>query len=161
MGGWHVRRAERADRDAALALWRALHRHHEALDARYRLAPDAALRWANDFDAWVRDEHHRYLVADAGADGLIGLLVAHTGWPAPVYAPALFVYVDDLFVADAYRGQGVGSALLDQARAWAQTLDAVEVRAGLLAGNTAAQTFWRAQGADGFFLTVALPPKKK
>ena len=71
-----VRRAAAADRAAAVALWTALHREHEALDARYRLAADAPVRWAVDFGDWVRSDADRIWLAEADGDR-VGLLTAH------------------------------------------------------------------------------------
>ena len=157
MSAPRVRPAERADQDAALALWLALHREHEALDLRYRLAVDAADRWAHDFPEWLRSEHHGLWVAESEAGELVGLLTAHAGWPVPVYAPVSFVHVDDLFVHPSVRGQGLGAALLDAVRAWATQIGAEEVRAGVLAANVAGHDFWTEQGAQPFSSMVIIP----
>ncbi|NNF57625.1 MAG: GNAT family N-acetyltransferase [Rhodothermaceae bacterium] len=152
-----VRPAARADQEAALGLWLALHREHEALEPRYRLAADAAARWAHDFPEWVRSDHHCLRVAESDGSTLVGLLTAHAGWPVPVYAPVSFVHVDDLFVDPSARGQGLGVALLDAVRVWAAGIGATEIRAGVLAANPAGRAFWGAQGAEPFSTTVIVP----
>lgn len=151
-----VRRARAADADAVRSLWEALHREHEAADARYRLGEDAALRWASDLREWTRSEADRVLVAEADGE-LVGLTVAHLAWPAPVYAPHLMVWVDDLFVLPAYRGQGVGRALLDALRAWGREKGATEIRAGVLATNDGARRFWAGAGGADYSVTVTVP----
>lgn len=150
-----VRRARAADADAVRGLWEALHREHEATDARYRLSEDAALRWASDLREWTRSESDRVLVAEVG-DEPVGLAVAHLMWPAPVYAPHLMVWVDDLYVQPGYRGQGVGRALLDALRAWGREKGATDLRAGVLATNPGARRFWAGAGGVDYSVTVTL-----
>jgi GNAT superfamily N-acetyltransferase len=152
----HVRRARAADREAAVALWLALHRAHEALDARYRLAPDAALLWANDFAEWARERHHLVLLAEAAGEA-VGLLVAHLAFPVPVYAPELFAHVDDLYVVPSRRGQGVGRRLLAEAERWARGEGAHRLQAGVLAANEEGRAFWAGAGTEAYSLTVTKP----
>ena len=154
---FEVRRARAADLPAAQALQAALHREHEGLDPRYRLADDAAARWAADLRVWVRSDADRVLVADAGAAGLVGLAVAHLAWPPPIYVPRLMVWVDDLYVAPPWRGRGVARALVAALGAWGRDAGAADLRAGVLAANAAGRAFWAAAGAGPYSLTVALP----
>ena len=151
-----TRRATRPDRDAAVALWTALHREHEALDARYRLADDAAERWAADFREWADSDADRIWLAEHHGEP-VGLLTAHLYTPAPTFAEALMVYVDDLYVAPSARRLGAASGLMDEARAWAYGAGATDIRAGVLAGNAAARAFWAGQGAADFSVIVTLP----
>ena len=151
-----VRRAVASDGAAAVALWTALHREHEAQDERYRLSDDAAARWATDFRTWVRSDADRIWLAEA--DGApVGLLTAHLYAPAPTFQPAVMVYVDDLYLAPGARGRGVAGRLMDEARAWAYANRATEIRAGVLAVNRAARAFWEKQGAAAFSVVVSVP----
>ncbi|HEX9952418.1 MAG TPA: GNAT family N-acetyltransferase [Rubricoccaceae bacterium] len=150
-----VRRATVADRASAVALWTSLHREHEALDARYRLAADAAARWSTDFGDWARSATDRIWLAEAGG-AAVGLLTAHLYVPAPTFAPSEMVYVDDLYVAPDVRGRGIGTLLLDEARAWGHATGASEVRAGVLATNPAGRRFWARAGARDFSVVVTL-----
>jgi len=150
-----VREARPSDLGAALPLWRALHAEHEALDARYRMAEDAAARWASDFREWTRSVSSRvWLAVDAVAP--VGLLTAHLYEPAPTFQPSLFVHVDDLYVAPPHRGTGLGTRLLDQARDWARAEQAEYLQVGVLAANTAARAFWARQGGAEFSVTMRL-----
>ncbi len=151
-----IRRATRADRDAAIALWTDLHREHEVLDARYRLAVDAADRWATDFRTWAESDADRIWIATLDGDA-IGLLTAHLYTPAPTFAEALMVYVDDLYVAPPARRRGAAGLLLDEARAWAYGAGATELRAGVLAANPAARAFWTRQGGADFSVVISVP----
>ena len=154
-----IRRAVPSDRPAAVALWTALHREHEAQDARYRLADDAAARWATDFGTWARSDVDRIWLAfdgEVGAAAPVGLLTAHLYTPAPTFAASRMVYVDDLYVAPRARRAGVAGGLLDEARAWGFANDATEVRAGVLASNPAARAFWAREGGVDFSVVVTV-----
>ena len=152
-----VRPARPADREAAVALWTALHREHERLDARYRLADDAALRWATDFRDWTQSRQDRVWLAETLLGEAVGLLTAHLYEPAPTFQPYRLVYVDDLYVAPDARRVGVGQRLLEEARAWGREHGAVELRAGILAANAAGRAFWTRETATDFSVTVTQP----
>lgn len=151
-----IRAARAADRATAIELWAALHREHEAHDARYRIAEDAAQRWATDIREWIRSPQDGVWLADA-ENAVVGLLTAHLYEPTPTFQPLLFLYVDDLYVRPPWRGSGVGRALLDAATAWGKERGAVEVRAGVLASNPSARGFWQAVGATDYSVTVTAP----
>lgn len=159
-----VRPARPADRDAAVALYASLHREHEALDPRYRLADDALARWATDVRDWTRSRADAVWLAETSAGhpgspgrAAVGLLTAHLFQPSPMFRAHTFVWVDDLYVAPPLRGRGVGRRLLDAARAWGRERGAVELRAGVLAANAGARRFWSREGAADVSVTVAAP----
>lgn len=137
-------------------MWRALHAEHEAMDPRYRLSDEASSLWANDFQEWVEDDQHAYLVAQAPDGSLVGLLVAHLMVTTPVYAAELFVHIDDLFVDPAVRGRGVGTRLVEAARAWAGEQRVTTLRVGVLAMNSEGLAFWRRRGGDDMSVSITL-----
>ena len=150
-----VRTARPSDLEAALPLWRALHREHESLDARYRMSDDAPSRWTTSFRDWTRSASSRvWLALEGGA--AVGLATAHLYEPAPMYRPSLLVHVDELYVSPAARGRGTGARLIGEARAWGVSQGATELRAGVLATNAAGRAFWDGQGARDYSVTVAL-----
>lgn len=151
-----VRLARPSDLPVALPLWEALHREHEAQDARYRLADDAAQRWATDFRTWTRSDRDRVWLAVDGGRG-IGLLTAHHYEPSPVFAPDSMIYVDDVYVEPAARRTGLARRLLDEARQWGAAVGASHLRAGVLAQNPAGRAFWEQAGAVDFSVTVTVP----
>ena len=156
MSALTVRQAEAADRAVALALWQALHREHETLDSRYRLAPDAELRWANDFDLWLRGGPHRVLLATSESVS-VGLLVAHLGYPISVYAPAPYLHIDDLYVVPAFRGKGGGRALVAEAERWGRAEGATSLQVGALSANVGGRRFWEREGLTPYNVTLSKP----
>jgi GNAT superfamily N-acetyltransferase len=155
-----TRTARREDQERIGALWLDLLREQAALEERFGVAEDALERWNNDFPQWVRDEARRIVVAEV--DGRItGFITAQRWAPAPIYAFAEEVYVNELYVAPAARRSGAGEALVAAIRTWADDLGAARIRLGVLAANEAGQAFWAAQGATPFSLTltIALDPE--
>ena len=150
-----LRAARPSDLDAALALWQALHREHQALDPRYRLADDAAARWSTDFREWTRSRTSQIWLAFGPVP--VGLVTAHLYETVPTFEPQSLVHVDDLYVVPEARGAGVGAALLDAVRVWGAAQGATQLRAGVLAANAAGRAFWQRQGAQDFSVSVTMP----
>lgn len=151
-----IRPARLFDRDAALALWAQLQAEHEALDARHRPSASARDRWGNDFGVWAGSNVDCVFVAEAGGE-IVGLVTAHTYWPAPVYEQEMEVYLTELVVAPEHRSAGIGARLVEAVRGWARNLGVRQIRAGVLSRNERARAFWARQGADDYFATVTLP----
>lgn len=153
-----VRQARKSDADAVEALWAQLLADHAALDPRFRPADDAPARWRNDFPVWLDDTTRRIFVAEVGGE-VVGFVSAHRWSPPPVYVFTSEVYVDELYVRPRMRGQGHGQALMDAVRAWAEELDADQIRLTALAQNPSAVSFWQHQGATPFSTVMVLPLK--
>jgi GNAT superfamily N-acetyltransferase len=58
------------------------------------------------------------------------------------------VVLKELFVAEAFRGRGVGGALFAQLRAYAAVIGASALRWTVLPGNDAARRFYAGQGGE-------------
>lgn len=151
-----IRRARAGDGDAAATLWAQLQAEHEAMDARHRPSDSARARWQNDFRVWVESDTHRVFVAEAEG-ALVGLVTAHPYWPTPMYVQELEVYVTELVVDPACRGQRVGARLVEAVREWAREQGVTRLRAGVLSRNARGRAFWQREGAEDFFTTVTLP----
>ncbi len=151
-----IRRARRADAEAALALWAQLQAEHTALDPRHRPSASARERWRNDFGVWTESEAHRVFVAEREGE-VVGLVTAHPFWPAPVYEQEMEVYVTELVVRADCRDLGLGAKLLAAVRTWAQGAGVTRIRAGVLSRNARGRAFWAREGADDLFTTVTLP----
>lgn len=83
-------------------------------------------------------------VAESEASGIIGIAVyffAYSTWVGKT------LYLEDLYVKEAYRGQKVGSALLNKIFEVARETDCQRVRWQVLAWNTPAFEFYTKIGA--------------
>ncbi len=151
-----VRPARHQDLRACVRLWRDLQDEHEGMEPRLRRSDSAEERWSNDFRVWVRSPAHGVFVAEVEGE-CVGLVTAHPYWPAAVYEERMEVYVNELFVAPAARGRGLGRELIRAVIHWARGQGVSQVRAGVLECNPEALSFWKRVGAQPFFTTVTVP----
>ncbi len=152
-----IRRARKADAEPLGLLWRRLLDEQAALDARLATAEDALARWHNDFPLWLNDETQRLFVAErTGAAEVVGFVTAARWAPPPIYESAAEVYVSELYVAPEARRQGVGAALVEAVRRWAEEVGAERLRLRVLAANADGRSFWKRLDAAPFALTLMM-----
>ncbi|MBK8025423.1 MAG: GNAT family N-acetyltransferase [Chloroflexi bacterium] len=87
--------------------------------------------------------------ADSTADGaIVGFLSAlvRQNPDLPMFVPRRWLLVDAVGVLEAYRGQGVGRALMEQAHAWAQAQGLAEVELTVWEFNQGAIAFYAELG---------------
>jgi ribosomal protein S18 acetylase RimI-like enzyme len=70
-----------------------------------------------------------------------------------------YAYISDLVVLPTYRRQGIGSALLQQAEAFALEQGATALRIGVLAKNSAAHAAYRKAGFREYEISLLKPLK--
>jgi ribosomal protein S18 acetylase RimI-like enzyme len=99
----------------------------EALAARYLAAPGCHV-----------------LLAEADGDAVVGLLSCSIR--LDLYHAAPTCLVEELVVQDGWRGQGVGSQLLEAAIALAQGDGCAEISVSTMPDNLRAQAFYRRHG---------------
>ena len=150
-----IRRASAGDEDMLAEQWQSLLEEQAAYEGRFTPAEDAAQRWRNDFPEWLRDEGYRLFVA-RHKEAITGFITARRCSPPPIYAGAVEVYIDELYVVPAARGQDTGRRLVEAVRSWATSLGAQRLRLGVLAANTGGRAFWKKQGAAPFSITQTI-----
>ena len=152
-----IRSAGLPDGPAIADLWRELLSEQHEIDQRFSASDDATERWMNDFKEWVGAPDVHHLVVAESEGGLVGFASAELWWPQPVYEQILEVYLSELYVAPAHRGQGIGSKLLDDVQEWARGKDVAQIRLDALAANQEAIGFWKNRGASEFLVTMLMP----
>ncbi len=131
-----------------------LHAHAE-IDDRFAPAEDAEIRWRNDFNEWL-DRPSRRLFVAVERGQVCGFVTAERWAPIPVFRLSTEIYVDELYVAPECRRKGLGRALLQAVREWAESLGAEGLRAGMLAANEDAAAFWKAVGGEPISVTIGV-----
>jgi ribosomal protein S18 acetylase RimI-like enzyme len=145
-----VRGAEEQDFEHLVELWQALSEAGNTADGRYRLRNDAR-RTAARFIAeeWLgHDVSHRAWVAVVEDGAIVGFIATRTAEPHPVLDQPLTLVISDAFVAEAYRRQGVGRALVAAVREHAANEGTRAIEVGTLALDARAVAFWRSLGFD-------------
>jgi RimJ/RimL family protein N-acetyltransferase len=89
----------------------------------------------------ARDPRGLFLVAEVD-----GVTAANLGGAGLAFGPSSHVFELGMSVAAAYRGQGVGGALLETAAAWAATAGFAKVALSAFPHNTRAIAFYERHG---------------
>jgi GNAT superfamily N-acetyltransferase len=83
----------------------------------------------------------RILVARDAEQGVVGMVSAQLVISTAIGAPS--AWIEDMVILDAFRGRGLGKALLDAAEAWAIAQGAGRIQLLADADNTPALDFYR------------------
>ncbi len=141
-----IRPAAPTDLDRLVALVLALQRHVEMSDpALWRLTEQAQKDLPERLAARLDDAVTRILVAEHRRDGVVGVLVGRV-MADERYIPARMGFIEQVFVAEGHRRQGVGVRLVAEiCRFFAERgVDDISLRYAV--GNEGAVRFWAALG---------------
>ncbi len=157
MDGFRVRRARVADRFAIAGLWRELMTLHTGLDARFQMAPDGEQKYARHAQETMRERNGYVLVAEESATGdLIGFVLGELQTRPPKTMPGVYGFISDMYVREAWRQRGVGSALFEEMRLWCAAHKATALELYVAEDNPAALAFWQSMGFQPFLKLVHL-----
>jgi ribosomal protein S18 acetylase RimI-like enzyme len=159
-GGVTIREYREADRSAVIDLVRDLQAHEFAIHDKMK-PPEAMGDWYIDH---IKDEVAKYkgyfLVAER-PEGLAGYATLLIDVPSddPDEIDYTYSKVADLSVAEAFRGQGIGTALLDECEARAKARNQAILAIGVLAGNHRARKLYNAFGFRDLGVFMSKPLK--
>ncbi|QNH63335.1 GNAT family N-acetyltransferase [Hymenobacter sediminicola] len=141
-----IRVATPHDLNEVYRLWCLLMDQHQAYHPVFGYHPEAEFKLKRMLRERLTEPYTRIFVADAGPDGLVGLLLAT--YQVGTSAMHFFRrgYIAETIVEMPYRRRGLGRALFGAAKAWllAEGADHLELQVALQ--NPAALHFWQAQG---------------
>jgi GNAT superfamily N-acetyltransferase len=109
---------------------------------------DATRRRRDEFfDIILADDKFSLLVADEG-ESVVGFAQAHIeeARRVPNLVPRETLFIDILMVTEAWRGNGVGRALMERTYAWGRERNASDVELNVYEFNTEAQVFYERLG---------------
>lgn len=114
--------------------------------AEFQRDPDAVRVTAEDLGAQLREPNPPFecLLAEDGATP-VGFALFYRNYSTWTGRPGL--YLEDLFVLEEYRGRGIAGALMRRLREIAVERGWSRMDWAVLNWNTAAQSFYREQGA--------------
>lgn len=124
-------------------------------DERCATVPGAGADQAEFYRSRVADDDARFLVAIDDEDSAEGddadefaAFAVATLEVAPVFERGVVCSVDDVYVAPAYRRQGIASELLTELETWGRERGAEEAHLHVGAANDAALECYRERGYD-------------
>ncbi|WP_156323221.1 GNAT family N-acetyltransferase [Bosea sp. AAP35] len=151
-----IRRMLESDREAVLGLLGELTDHEATLSDDRATGPAAAAACLADDTEKATEHGGGQFVAEM--DGrAIGYLALRLGRTGPFLHDHLrdHVYIENIVVAAARRGTGVGQMLLARAELFAREAGCKALHLGVLTGNDIALNAYRRAGFKGFALEMA------
>ncbi len=149
--GYRLREGRTADGAAVGAMWRELMALHQSLDARFIVAPDGESRYIRHAQEMTRSRDSRVLIAEDSINSKpIGYVIGEVQMRPPMALPGAYGFISDIFVIEAWRQNGVGSALFEQMRAWFITRRCRAIELYIAEANLDSTAFWEAMGLTSF-----------
>ena len=140
-----IRPGRREDAAEAARLWMQSADEHTAHDQVYKTSPDAE-KTMRRFLADVANSGYSFLFMAVTEDRTVGFISGELRQGSPTFLPKTWASVDDVFVEPEHRNHGVGRALLESVRAWAQERDADGISLQVAAANTRGRKFYKVLG---------------
>jgi ribosomal protein S18 acetylase RimI-like enzyme len=140
-----IRPGRRDDAAEAARLWMQSAEEHTAHDRVYETSPGAE-KTMRRFLADVANSGYSFLFVAAAGDRTVGFVSGELRQGSPTFLPKTWASVDDVFVEPEYRNRGMGRALLQSVRAWAQERGADGISLQVAAANARGRKFYEDLG---------------
>ncbi len=140
-----IRPGRREDAATAARLWMQSAEEHKAHDRVYETAPDAE-KTMRRFLADVANSSYSFLFVAVSEDRTVGFISGELRQGSPAFLPKTWASVDDVFVEPGHRNRGMGRALLQSVRAWAQERNADGISLQVAAANARGRRFYEELG---------------
>jgi ribosomal protein S18 acetylase RimI-like enzyme len=150
-----IRLAKQEDADAIARMWEDLVRYHHIMDSDLPdSAPNGGKVYAHRITDRLNDTHTRVLVAEED-----GKVVGYVLGVIVDLVPEMFVQEDggflaDIYVDEAYRGKGIGRALVEALRVWFGECGVRYFEWYVASHNENARAFWRAVGGRDMMIRM-------
>ena len=136
-----IRAGRREDAADAARLWMQSAEEHTAHDSVYETSPDAE-KTMRRFLADVANSSYSFLFVAVTEEQTVGFISGELRQGSPTFLPKTWASVDDVFVEPGHRNRGMGHALLQSVKAWAQERDADGISLQVAAANARGRKFY-------------------
>jgi ribosomal protein S18 acetylase RimI-like enzyme len=140
-----IRAGRKDDAAEAARLWMRSAEEHTAHDRVYETSPGAE-KTMRRFLADVANSGYSFLFVAAAGDRTVGFISGELRQGSPTFLPRTWASVDDVFVEPEYRNRGMGRALLQSVRDWAQERGADGISLQVAAANARGRKFYEDLG---------------
>jgi GNAT superfamily N-acetyltransferase len=140
-----IRAGRKDDAAEAARLWMRSAEEHTAHDRVYETAPGAE-KTMRRFLVDVANSGYSFLFVAAAGDRTVGFISGELRQGSPTFLPRTWASVDDVFVEPEYRNRGMGRALLQSVRDWAQERGADGISLQVAAANARGRKFYEDLG---------------
>jgi ribosomal protein S18 acetylase RimI-like enzyme len=144
-GAFTIRPGRREDAAEAARLWMQSAEEHTRHDPIYATSPGAE-RVMRRFLADLAGTGHSFLFVAVIGDQTVGFISGELREGSPAFRPKTWASVDDVFVEPDHRNLGVGRALLESVKRWAQDRGADGVSLQVAAANERGRKFYEELG---------------
>jgi len=155
-----LRLATEQDLPAIVDLWLRMMREHEDFEERLELTNLAPAAYQSYLLLHSGKPNSHIAVAE-NDEGIQGFCCAYVSQNLPMFAPQQFGYISDLFVVPPFRGQGIGTQLLNHAREWFVRRGIRNMQVQVYSHNENGLGFWKARGFTPFFQRMWLDVEDK
>ncbi len=154
-----VRLGERDEVDRLEPAWRDLGIQHEGLAEMppTRPADESWERRRRRYLDWLARDDHLLVVAEDGGQLVGYAVVSIGGGPATWDLGEVSAELETLAVREAFRGQGIGKALIEAAEDRAREAGAAGLFVGVAHSNADAIRFYRREGFTAFYVSLMKP----
>lgn len=119
----------------------------------WHMTPEARIRVKSQLEARLRAPDSCAWVAEHESDALVGMVFGRITVNHQ-YVPARTGTIDQLFVRDAHRRRGLGTALVARLCEWFRERGVEDVSLRYVSGNEEAAAFWASLGFSARIVTV-------
>ena len=140
-----IRAGRKDDAAEAARLWMRSAEEHTAHDRVYETAPGAE-KTMRRFLVDVANSGYSFLFVAAAGDRTVGFISGELRQGSSTFLPRTWASVDDVFVEPEYRNRGMGRALLQSVRDWAQERGADGISLQVAAANARGRKFYEDLG---------------
>jgi ribosomal protein S18 acetylase RimI-like enzyme len=144
-----IRKAEAADTDSVILLWKEMMDAHSAIDERLSVASTWREMVASSIRRWLGDRDSRLIVAQT-ADGVIGFALGGVVHPTLGLESNVHGQIAHLCVGARWRRSGVGRQLVASLRDWLADRRVPSIHLYVSRYNPISQHFWRSLGFEDY-----------
>lgn len=141
-----IRKGRIKDAEKTLPIWNQFMEYHRRISAfDFEMVDNAREMWVGYFKKHVRSRIREAIVAERDGE-IVGFLLGEIQKRPPIFVAPRQAYVGSIGVLERYKGQGIGSRMLDAFAEWARRKAMPYIMLNVVVENDAAKHFYEKHG---------------